>query len=130
VREFEFGPFLDLLPQSFNTLVGEEGINLSGGQKQMIALMRALYHRPQLLVLDEATTAMDRQSEKFVFRLLTSLREKIAVLIITHQLYSLRRVCDRMYIIESGKITGAGDHAGMLKTDNLYSRYWSDLVDR
>lgn len=70
LQVYGFVPFVDSLPQSIMTLVGEEGINLSGGQKQMIAIARALYANPQLLILDEATAAMDRESEQFVLQLL------------------------------------------------------------
>ena len=81
---------MDSLPQSVMTLVGEEGINLSGGQKQMIALARALYHRPQLLVLDEATAAMDRETERFVLQLLQRLKREMAIVMITHRLHVLK----------------------------------------
>lgn len=70
LHEFGFANFIDKLPQSTATLVGEEGINLSGGQKQIIALARALYHQPQLLILDEATASMDRESEQFTLQLI------------------------------------------------------------
>lgn len=87
LMQYGFAPFLDSLPQSVGTLVGEEGINLSGGQKQMIALARALFSRPQLLILDEATAAMDRESERFVLNLLTQLKMDIAIIFITHRLH-------------------------------------------
>jgi ATP-binding cassette subfamily B protein len=110
------------------TLVGEEGINLSAGQKQMIALARALYHKPELLILDEATAAMDRESELFVLNLLASLKQKIAVIFITHRLHVLRIFCDRIYILENSQIVISGNHQTLLTSKNLYSDYWKDLI--
>ncbi|MBN8665641.1 MAG: peptidase domain-containing ABC transporter [Chitinophagales bacterium] len=125
--EYGFSPFINSLPQSFMTLVGEEGINLSGGQMQMIALARALYHRPQLLILDEATAAMDRVSEQFVLKLLQSLRYQMGIVFITHRLHVLKNFCDIIYVVEGGAVKHYGDHKTLLQTDNLYSRYWSDM---
>lgn len=123
-----FMPFMNSLPQSFLTLVGEEGVNLSGGQKQVIALARALYHQPQLLVLDEATSAMDRNTEQFMLQLLNRMRQKMGIIFITHRLHILKSICDRIYILDNGVISSAGNHEQLLKGSNLYSRYWSDLV--
>jgi len=128
LKEYGFLHFFELLPRSVMTLVGEEGINLSGGQKQMIALARALYHRPQFLILDEATSAMDRLSEYFVLDLLTSLKSEMAILFITHRIHVLKNICDRIYILENGGISTYGDHNSLLGGSNLYSKYWSELV--
>jgi ABC-type bacteriocin/lantibiotic exporter with double-glycine peptidase domain len=83
--DYGFIPFLESLPQGLSTIVGEEGINLSGGQKQLLALMRALYKRPQLLILDEATSAMGKETEDFVLRLLDSLRSTMLILSVSHR---------------------------------------------
>ncbi|WP_407524329.1 peptidase domain-containing ABC transporter [Lacibacter sp. MH-610] len=125
---YGFASFMDTLPQSVMTLVGEEGINLSGGQKQMIALARALYHRPQLLLLDEATAAMDRESELFVLQLLQRLKSQMAIILITHRLHVLKSFCDRIYLLDRGSIASTGNHDTLLQSDNLYSRYWADMV--
>lgn len=128
LHQYGFVPFMDSLPQSIFTLVGEEGINLSGGQKQMIALARALYAKPQLLILDEVTAAMDRDSEYFVLNLLTQLKKSTAIIFITHRLHILKTFCDRIYLLEKGVITTAGNHDTLLQTNNLYSKYWRDIV--
>jgi ATP-binding cassette subfamily B protein len=128
LSSYGFAPFMNSLPQSVMTLVGEEGINLSGGQKQMIALARALYHRPQLLLLDEATAAMDRESELFVLQLLVRLKSQMAIILITHRLHILKSYCDRIYLLDKGSIASTGNHDSLLQSDNLYSRYWADMV--
>jgi len=128
IRQYGFAPFIDSLPQSIMTLVGEEGINLSGGQKQMIALARALYPKPQLLILDEVTSSMDRHSEQFVLQLLTKLKNEMGIIFITHRLHVLKEFCDRIYIMQNGKIEAQGNHDSLLQSDNLYSQHWHDLV--
>lgn len=127
IHDKGFTKFIESLPQSYNTIIGEEGINLSGGQKQMISIMRALYFKPQLLILDEATSAMDRKSEKFVFSLLQRLKNELAIILITHKLHSLRTLCDNIYVIEDGIISASGDHQSVVNTNNFYSKSW-DVV--
>jgi len=123
-----FAPFIESLPQSFMTMVGEEGINLSGGQRQMIALARALYQKPRLLILDEVTSAMDRKSEQFVLQLLKKLKSEMGIIFITHRLHVLKGFCDRIYIMENGEISMQGNHETLLQSENLYSQHWNDLV--
>lgn len=93
----------------------------------MIAFARALYKKPQLLILDESTAAMDRESEQFVLNLLLQLKKKIAIIFITHRLRVLKNFCDRIYILEKGEIKHSGNHEHLPESDNLYSRYWADL---
>lgn len=128
LKEYGFAKYIDALPQGVLTLLGEEGINLSGGQKQIIALARALYKKPQFLILDEATAAMDRETEKFTTHILSKLKQEIAVFYISHRIHVLKNISDRIYILENGKITGAGTHKELLQTENLYSSYWKDLT--
>jgi ATP-binding cassette subfamily B protein len=97
-KEYGFEQFINTLPQGFATILGEEGINLSGGQKQVIALMRVLYKKPQLLILDEFTSAMDRKTEKFVLQLLNQLKEKLTIIFISHRLHSLKKIADKICI--------------------------------
>jgi ATP-binding cassette, subfamily C, bacteriocin exporter len=99
--EYGFDRFFSSFPQRYDTLLGEEGITLSGGQKQMIAIARALYRRPQLLLLDEPTSAMDPDAEKFVMQLLTELKDDTGIFIITHR-PKLAEFADFLYILENG----------------------------
>jgi len=124
-KEYGFEKFISEFPQSYGTILGEEGINLSGGQKQIIALARALYKKPQFLILDEATAAMDRNTEKFTMDLLYKMKNEIAVLFISHRLHTLKNIANRIYVLENGKISNEGSHEKLLETSNFYSDYWT-----
>ncbi len=123
-ESYSFTSFINDLPQGFDTILGEEGINLSGGQKQIIGLMRALYKKPQILLLDEFTSAMDRKTENFVLQLLNNLKKELAVVFISHRLHMLKYVADRIYIIENGETSLSGSHDELLLTRNFYSDYF------
>ncbi len=123
-----FEKFINELPQSYLTILGEEGVNLSGGQKQIIAFARALYRNPQLLILDEATSAMDKVTEEFITSLIKKLKEEIAVFYISHRFHVLKNISDRIYVIVKGRIQAFGSHAELLGSDNLYSKYWKDII--
>lgn len=123
-KDYGFEKFIASFPQGYATLLGEEGVNLSGGQKQIIALARALYKKPQFLILDEATAAMDRNTEKFTMDLLQSLKKDMAVLFISHRLQTLKNNADRIYILENGEFVRQGNHAELLESSNFYSDFW------
>lgn len=129
LQQLGLAQFMDNLPLSFMTVVGEGGITLSGGQKQMIALARALYRKPRLLILDEATASMDRESELFVLQLLKKVKQEIAIIFITHRLHVLRSFCDRICLLENGTIKSSGTHSHLLQHENLYSKYWKDILE-
>lgn len=91
------------LPQAYSTVVGEGGLTISGGQKQLICLARCLYHRPQLLLLDEPTSAMDKKMEAFVIELLQTLKSTCGTILISHK-DSLTAIADRVYVLVNGTI--------------------------
>ena len=126
-QEYGFSEFINSLPQGYATILGEEGINLSGGQKQIIALMRVLYKKPQVVLLDEFTSAMDRKTEKFVLNLLNNLKSELAIIFISHRLHSLPQIADKIYVLESGIISDNGTHRELMRRENFYSTFWNDL---
>jgi ATP-binding cassette, subfamily C, bacteriocin exporter len=102
-EEKGFVKFFNEFPQGYLTLLGEEGINISGGQKQLVALARALFRKPQLLLLDEATAAMDKHTEAFILSILEQERKSMAILMVTHRTKTAE-VCDRIYELEKGEM--------------------------
>ncbi|MBS1507023.1 MAG: peptidase domain-containing ABC transporter [Bacteroidetes bacterium] len=98
-----FGKYFEEFPQGYMTLIGEEGINISGGQKQLVALVRALFRNPNILLLDEPTSAMDTSMESFVLEFLIKEKRRKSVLIVTHR-KTVAEACDRVYFLGNGEI--------------------------
>ena len=116
--------YIARLPQGYHTVVGEEGINLSGGQKQLIAFARVLVKNPSVLILDESTSAMDRDLEMFVMDLLSRLKRDKIILFISHRLHILKKYADYIYLIENGRVSHYGTHEEMMEGENMYADYW------
>ena len=127
-ERYGFDKFIAELPAGLGTLVGEEGINLSGGQKQLIAFARALYKQSKILVLDEMTAAMDRRTEKHICSLLDRLREERIIIFVTHRLETARQIADNIVVMENGRISVQGSHDALMQSDNFYSEYWKTLM--
>lgn len=102
-NDLGFKIYFEKLPNGYLTLLGEDGINISGGQKQLVGIARALYRKPQFLILDEATSAMDSMTEDFILTLLQNLKGEISVLLVTHK-FKVAKIADRMYNLENGTV--------------------------
>ena len=100
------GAFVRALPQGLDTWVGERGVRLSGGEKQRLALARALLREPELLILDEATSALDREHQQIVLEALRRLHGRMTVLIVTHRYEEIRDLLDGVVRIEAGRVGG------------------------
>lgn len=105
--------FVNDLPQGLDTLVGERGIRLSGGQRQRIGIARALYHDPQVLVLDEATSSLDTATEQDVMAAVRILQGDKTILIVAHRLSTVEH-CDRLFRLEQGRVVEEGETSVML----------------
>jgi ATP-binding cassette subfamily B protein len=93
--------------------------------KQIIALARVLYKKPQFLILDEATSAMDRNTENFTMQLLQKIKPTCAILFISHRLNTLKTYADEIYILENKTISLKGTHVALLETKNFYSDFYN-----
>jgi ATP-binding cassette, subfamily B, bacterial len=124
VKQAAVDEFLDRLPNGIDTLVGERGVRLSGGQRQRIALARALLKNPPILVLDEATSAVDNETERAISEALEVVRKERTVLIVAHRLSTIRHA-DRIIVMENGKVTEDGIHEELVAQRGSYAGLWS-----
>lgn len=113
--------FIVELPEGYDTTVGERGVKLSGGQRQRIAIARAVLKNPSVLVLDEATSSLDTESERLVELALERLLSGRSTLIIAHRLSTVQRA-DRLVVIDRGRVVEEGSHAELLRQGGVYSR--------
>jgi subfamily B ATP-binding cassette protein MsbA len=124
--------FITQLPEGYETLVGERGVKLSGGQRQRIAIARAVLKNPAVLVLDEATSSLDNESERLVEVALERLLVGRTTLIIAHRLSTVQRA-DRLVVLDQGRIVEQGTHAELLRLGGVYAKLfqmqWRDGED-
>jgi len=115
--------FVERLSQGYDTLVGERGVKLSGGQRQRVAIARAILKDPAVLILDEATSNLDTESERLIEDAMTRLLVGRTTLIIAHRLSTVRRA-DRLVVLDRGRIVEEGTHAQLLDRSGLYARLY------
>jgi subfamily B ATP-binding cassette protein MsbA len=121
--------FILRMPQGYDTVIGEKGFRLSGGEKQRIAIARAILKDAPILILDEATSALDNESESLVQAALGNLMQGRTSLVIAHRLSTVRRAT-RTVVLEDGRITAVGTHDQLLKTSPTYQRLYELQFER
>ena len=126
-NKYELNDYFKDLPLGLLTIVGEEGVNLSGGQKQIVALARALYSPKPVLMMDEITSAMDRKTEEKICKILSEIKKDRMIIFVTHRLETAKKIADSIVVIEDGRVSASGTHDELMLSDNFYSDYWHSL---
>ena len=121
--------FIAAFPDAYETVVGERGVKLSGGQRQRVAIARALLKDPRILILDEATSSLDSESESLVQEALETLMQGRTVFVIAHRLSTVRSA-DRILVLDGGRIVQAGSHDALLAQGGLYSELYYKQFQR
>lgn len=126
-KEAQAYEFICKLPQGLDTIVGERGQKLSGGQRQRISIARAILKNPSIFILDEATSAVDNETELAIKKSLAQITKGRTSLIIAHRLSTIRHA-DRIHTLEQGKIIESGTHEELLKKNGVYKRLWDSQI--
>lgn len=113
--------FIDLLPHSYDTMVGERGVKLSGGQRQRLGIARALYHQPDVLIFDEATSALDGMTEDAVMQAVQALSRQCTMVLIAHRLRTIQ-ACDRIVMLDAGIVVADGEYDDLMQNSDAFRR--------
>ena len=121
--------FIEKLPDGYNTFIGENGLRLSGGEKQRISIARAMLKKSSIILLDEATSSLDADTEQKIQQALTLLTENKTTLVIAHRLSTILN-SDQIYVIDSGKVIANGNHAHLLKNSSVYKNFYDKQITK
>ena len=120
--------FVEKMPATYNTILNENGVNLSGGQRQRLAIARALYRNPEILILDEATASLDSGSEQKVQATLEWFKQQgKTIIVIAHRLSTIKN-CDEILVLQEGKLIEQGVHEELLLKQNSYFTMWNNFA--
>jgi len=110
-----------VLPNNYDTILGERGIRFSGGQRQLLGIARALYHKPQVLILDEATSALDNLTEQRIMKAINNLGKKVTIILIAHRLTTVKN-CDIIFLLDKGELKAQGTYEELSRSSKLFEK--------
>ncbi len=121
--------FIDILPKKYDTLIGENGIRLSGGEKQRLSIARAILKKSKIILLDEATSSLDADTEQKIQDAINFLTKGRTTLVIAHRLSTILN-SDKIYVIDGGKVIGDGKHDELIKTSEIYKNFYEKQIQK
>ena len=128
--EFSFAnEFIDKLPKKYDTIIGENGIRLSGGEKQRLSIARAILKKSSIILLDEATSSLDAETENKNQKAISFLTEGKTTVVIAHRLSTILN-SDKIYVIDNGQVVGEGKHEDLLINSKIYKNFYDKQIKR
>ena len=121
--------FINNLPDKFNTLIGENGVRLSGGEKQRLSIARAMIKKSSIILLDEATSSLDSETETKIQNALKILTKNKTTIVIAHRLSTILS-SDNIYVIDAGKVIDSGRHENLLNNSELYKSFYEKQIQK
>ena len=121
--------FIELLPKKYDTLIGENGVRLSGGEKQSISIARAMMKKSSIILLDEATSSLDSETESKIQDALSILTKNKTTIVIAHRLSTILN-SSNIYVIDSGNMVASGSHEELLKNSDLYKNFYEKQIQK
>ena len=121
--------FIDALPKKYDTLIGENGVRLSGGEKQRISIARAILKKSKIILLDEATSSLDAETEQKIQDAINFLTRGRTTLVIAHRLSTILN-SDKIYVVDNGKIIGEGKHDELIKNSEVYKNFYEKQIQK
>jgi ATP-binding cassette subfamily B protein len=126
-KKAQIHDYINSLPLRYDTLLEENASNLSGGQKQRLAIARAILKKPEILIMDEATSSLDSITEKAIERTISEFSKNITTIIIAHRLSTIMR-CDSIYVIDNGAVIESGNHYELIEQGGIYYNLWREQI--
>ena len=121
--------FIDLLPKKYDTLIGENGVRLSGGEKQRISIARAMMKKSSIILLDEATSSLDSETESKIQDALSILTKNKTTIVIAHRLSTILK-SSNIYVIDSGNMVASGSHKELMENSDVYKNFYEKQIQK
>jgi len=115
------------MPNGFDTVIGENGVRLSGGEKQRLSIARAILKKSKVILLDEATSSLDAETEDKIQKAINYLTKNKTTIVIAHRLSTILN-SDKIYVIDSGKVVAQGNHTELMSTSSIYQNFYDKQI--